>query len=143
MSRCRSPRRWRAAAHHRLLRACVRDRPTVRRRGANFWPGRRSGLSTVDDRWQCGGWPVVSYTAELAVQAATGCLEHSQPAHLAARVEDGVIEVTSVRNRGTPALRSCLVKQGFGVSCLYSSMAGASMLDTSCDRVDTAIQLGC
>jgi len=126
-----------------LLQACVRDRPTVRRRVASFWPGRRSGLSTVDDRWQCGGWPVVSYTAELAVQAATGCLEHSQPAHLAARAEDGVIEVTSVRNRGTPALRSCLVKQGFGVSCLYSSMAGASMLDTSCDRVDTAIQLGC
>ena len=48
-----------------LLQACVR--PTVRRRVANFWSGRRSGLSTVDDRWQCGGWPVVSYTAELAV----------------------------------------------------------------------------
>ena len=62
-----------------LLQACVRDRPTVRRRVANFWPGRRSGLSTVDGRRQCGSWPVVSYTAELAVQAAI-VLHGTQPA---------------------------------------------------------------
>lgn len=103
MSRCRSPRRWRAAAHHR---SCKRACGTAQR---------------YDDAWQISGrvdvvdcplWTivgsavggrVVSYTAELAVQAATGCMEHSQPAHLAARAEDGVIEVTSVRNRGTPA----------------------------------------